>query len=123
MSVEPGPVGPPFVELVDLASDRLGGAVIYANDEFFAEKDNLLKPEKPIFIEGKYTDRGKWMDGWESRRKRVAGHDWCIVRLAVPGTVYGVDIDTYNLTPYLVPGATSATTNVRSFFVKHRDTE
>ena len=94
MSVEPGPVGPPFVELVDLASDRLGGAVIYANDEFFAEKDNLLKPEKPIFIEGKYTDRGKWMDGWETRRRRTPGHDSCIVRLGLPGVIRGVNVDT-----------------------------
>jgi allantoicase len=83
-----------FTELVDLASERLGGAVLYANDEFFAEKENLLKPSAPIFIEGKYTDRGKWMDGWESRRKRVPGFDWCIVRLGVPGRLRGVDVDT-----------------------------
>ncbi len=83
-----------FTELVDLASERLGGAVLYANDEFFAEKENLLKPSAPIFIEGKYTDRGKWMDGWESRRKRVPGFDWCIVRLGVPGIIRGVDVDT-----------------------------
>ena len=73
MSAEPsaGPPAPAFVDLVDLAAERLGGAVVYANDEFFAEKDNLLKPDKPIFIEGKYTDRGKWMDGWETRRRRT----------------------------------------------------
>ena len=94
MSVEPGPVGPPVVELVALASDRLGGAVIYANDEFFAEKDNLLKPEKPIFIEGKSTDRGKWMDGGETRRRRTPGHDSCIVRLGLPGVIRGVNVDT-----------------------------
>jgi len=83
-----------FTELVDLASERLGGAVLYANDEFFAEKENLLKPSAPVFIEGKYTDRGKWMDGWESRRKRVPGFDWCIVRLGVPGVIRGVDVET-----------------------------
>ena len=60
-----------FTELVDLASERLGGAVLEANDEFFAPKENLLKLPKPIFIEGKYTDRGKWMDGWETRRRRT----------------------------------------------------
>ena len=83
-----------FTELVDLASERLGGAVVAANDEFFAPKDNLIKSEPAVWIEGKYTDRGKWMDGWETRRRRDTGHDWCIVRLGVPATVRGVDVDT-----------------------------
>ncbi len=83
-----------FTDRVDLAAERLGGAVIHANDEFFAEKDNLLKPSPPVFIEGKYTDRGKWMDGWETRRRRTSGHDFCIVRLGLPGVVHGVDVDT-----------------------------
>ncbi|HEX3343984.1 MAG TPA: allantoicase [Polyangiaceae bacterium] len=83
-----------FKELVDLAAGRLGGAVLWANDEFFAEKDNLLKAEPAVFIPGKFTDRGKWMDGWETRRRRTAGHDWCIVRLGVPGVVRGVVVDT-----------------------------
>jgi allantoicase len=94
MSIEPAASPPPFVELVDLAAERLGGAVTYANDEFFAEKDNLLKPDKPVFIEGKYTDRGKWMDGWETRRRRTPGHDFCIVRLGLPGVIRGVNVDT-----------------------------
>ena len=63
-------------------------------DDFFAEKENLLKPGRGIFIADKYTDRGKWMDGWESRRKRTPGHDWCIIQLATSGKIYGVDIDT-----------------------------
>ena len=83
-----------FTDLIDLASDRLGGAVLIANDEFFAPKDNLLKPSTPIFIEGKYTDRGKWMDGWETRRRRSPGFDWCIIRLGLPGVVRGVVVDT-----------------------------
>jgi allantoicase len=83
-----------FTELIDLASERLGGAVLFANDEFFAPKENLLKPSAPIFIEGKYTDLGKWMDGWESRRRRTPGFDWCIVRLGLPGVIRGVVIDT-----------------------------
>src|SRR4051812_43971471 len=83
-----------FASLVDLASERLGGKVLAANDDFFAPKKNLLKASKPIFIEGKYTDRGKWMDGWESRRRRKPGHDWCIVRLGAPGVVRGVIVDT-----------------------------
>lgn len=83
-----------FTELVDLASERLGGAVLYANDEFFAPKENLLKPSAPIFIEGKYTDLGKWMDGWESRRRRTPGFDWCVIRLGLPGRLRGVVVDT-----------------------------
>ncbi|HEY6188681.1 MAG TPA: allantoicase [Pyrinomonadaceae bacterium] len=83
-----------FTELVDLAQERLGGAVLAANDEFFAPKENLLKATQPVFIEGKYTDLGKWMDGWESRRRRTPGHDWCIIRLGLPGRIRGVVVDT-----------------------------
>jgi allantoicase len=85
---------PAFLELIDLAAERLGGAVIAANDEFFAPKERLIAPEAPVWREGKYTERGKWMDGWETRRRREPGHDWCIVRLGVPGVIRGVDIDT-----------------------------
>ena len=83
-----------FTELIDLAAERLGGAVLFANDEFFAPKENLLKASAPIFVEGKYTNRGKWMDGWESRRRRSPGFDWCLVRLGLPGIVRGVVVDT-----------------------------
>src|SRR3984957_16679662 len=83
-----------FDQWVDLASERLGGAVLYANDDFFAEKENLLKPAAAVFIDGKNPSRGKWMDGWESRRRREEGHDNCIVRLGAPGVVRGITIDT-----------------------------
>lgn len=83
-----------FTELIDLASMRIGGAVILANDEFFAPKENLLRESAPVFSEGRYTERGKWMDGWETRRRRNVGHDWCIVRLGLPGVVHGVVVDT-----------------------------
>src|SRR5215472_14438762 len=83
-----------FADLLDLAEERCGGCALIANDEFFAPKENLLKPGRGIFIPDKYTERGKWMDGWESRRKRVPGHDWCIIKLGVPGIIRGVDIDT-----------------------------
>jgi allantoicase len=85
---------PAFAQLTDLAAERLGGKVLYATDDFFAEKENLIKPGRGIFITDKYTDRGKWMDGWESRRKRTPGHDWCIVQLATTGIIKGFDIDT-----------------------------
>ncbi len=87
-------MNPGFTELPDLAAQRLGGAVIAANDEFFAAKENLNRPEKPVWREGEYTDRGKWMDGWETRRRRTPGHDWAIIRLGLPGIVRGVVIDT-----------------------------
>jgi allantoicase len=83
-----------FTDLVDVAAARLGGTVLLANDEFFAPKENLLKPEKPVWREGEYTDRGKWMDGWETRRRRVPGHDWCLIRLGIPAIVHGVIVDT-----------------------------
>jgi allantoicase len=87
-----------FTEQIDLASGKLGGAVLYANDDFFAPKENLLKPSAPVWIEGKYTDLGKWMDGWETRRRRSPRldekFDWCIIRLGLTGIVRGVVVDT-----------------------------
>src|SRR5688500_596964 len=85
-----------FTDLIDLAAERLGGAVLIANDEFFAPKDALLRANAPEWREGEYTERGKWMDGWETRRRRApgGGHDWCIVRLGLPGAIHGVVVDT-----------------------------
>ena len=84
-----------FIDLVDLASERFGGAVVAANDEFFAPKEQLIKPGPAVWREGEYTERGKWMDGWETRRRRDDGdHDWCVVRLGARGVVRGVDVDT-----------------------------
>ena len=85
---------PAFAQVIDLAAEKLGGKVLYATDDFFAEKENLIKSTRGIFIADKYTDRGKWMDGWESRRKRIEGHDWCVIRLATTGKIKGFDIDT-----------------------------
>ena len=83
-----------FLDLIDLAAEKLGGSVLHANDDFFAPKENLLKPKAAVFLEHEYTDRGKWMDGWESRRRRTPGHDFCLVRLGLPGILRGVVIDT-----------------------------
>ena len=83
-----------FTDLPDLAAERLGGAVIAANDQFFAPKEGLIKAAPPVWREGAYTERGKWMDGWETRRRRSPGHDWAIIRLGIPGIVRGVVIDT-----------------------------
>jgi allantoicase len=83
-----------FTGLIDLAAASFGGHVLGSSDDFFAEAANLVQPGRGVFIEGKFTDRGKWMDGWESRRKRVAGHDWCVLELGAAGTVVGFDVDT-----------------------------
>lgn len=79
---------------VNLAEQRLGTEVLFANDDFFAEKENLILPQEPVFIADKFTDRGKWMDGWETRRRRTSGHDFAILRLGLSGRICGVDIDT-----------------------------
>lgn len=87
-----------FTDLVDLASEKLGGAVVFANDEFFAPKENLLKHSAAVWKEGEYTERGKWMDGWETMRRRSPRldeeFDWCIIRLGCPGRIRGVTVDT-----------------------------
>ena len=85
---------PEFAGLANLADERLGARALATNDEFFAGKENLVKPGAAVWDVDRYTDRGKWMDGWESRRKRGPGHDWCVVRLGLPGVIRGVDIDT-----------------------------
>jgi len=102
-----------FTHLMDLASERLGGKAISANDEFFAPKDNLLKPEAPVFIPGKFTEFGKWMDGWETRRRREPGHDWCIIRLGVPGIIHGFTIDTAHFKGNQPESCTVEATEVR----------
>ncbi|HET7689146.1 MAG TPA: allantoicase [Nocardioidaceae bacterium] len=95
-----------FTRLPDLASRLLGGAVVAANDELFAEKENLIKPG-PAEASAEFGHKGKVYDGWETRRRRDLGpdaHDWAIVRLGVPGVVRGVVVDTAfftgNFPPY-----------------------
>ena len=83
-----------FTQLIDLASSRTGGKALQTNDEFFAPKENLLKPEKAIWLADKYTSKGKWMDGWESRRRRTPGYDWCVVKLGLRGVIRGLNVDT-----------------------------
>ena len=80
--------------LTNLADARIGANIVSCSDEFFAEAARMLQSAPAQFIEGKYDDNGKWMDGWETRRKRESGYDWCIVRLGVTGIVSGFDIDT-----------------------------
>jgi allantoicase len=95
----------PFAEWVRLEQPRLGTRVVAASDEFFAAKERLIEPTDPVFIPDKYDDHGKWMDGWESRRRRTPGHDWCVVKLGLPGVVHGLDIDTRHFTGNYPPSA------------------
>ena len=83
---------------VNLANPRLGARALGASDDFFAEVGRMLNPDPAAFVPGKYDTNGKWMDGWESRRKRVAGHDWALVKLGVKGVIRGFDVDTSHFT-------------------------
>jgi len=90
---------------VNLSSARLGAVAISCSDDFFAPMHRMLSDLPPTFIEDKYDDHGKWMDGWESRRKRGPGNDWCITKLARPGVLHGVEIDTSHFTGNNAPAA------------------
>ncbi|MDE0280572.1 MAG: allantoicase [Gammaproteobacteria bacterium] len=90
---------------VNLGSARLGAAAVACSDDFFAPMHRMLKDRPPVWKEGKYDDNGKWMDGWESRRKRGPGNDWCIVRLARPGVIHGIEIQTTHFTGNYAPAA------------------
>jgi allantoicase len=94
MHESPNPDAPSFTTLPDLASRALAGSVVYANDELFAQRENLITPGRAVFSTEDFGHKGKVYDGWETRRRREPGHDWAIVRLGVPGVVQGVNIDT-----------------------------
>ncbi|MBT2208359.1 allantoicase [Actinomadura sp. NEAU-AAG7] len=83
-----------FTALPDLAVRTLGGSVLAASDESFAEKENLLNPWAPAFAPATFGPKGQRYDGWETARRRAPGHDWALVRLGLPGVVHGVVIDT-----------------------------
>ena len=80
--------------LIDLAQPRLGTKVIYKTDDFFASANRIISPTEPIFKVGVFDKHGKWMDGWESRRKRTGGHDFIIIKLGKPGMIKKIDVDT-----------------------------
>jgi allantoicase len=96
MSTDPAPTtpAPDFTRLPDLASRALAGSVVYANDELFAERENLIKPGRAVFSTEDFGHKGKVYDGWETRRRREPGSDHAVVRLGVPGVVRGVVVDT-----------------------------
>lgn len=95
----------PFREWIRLEQPRLGSRVTFATDDFFAAKERLIQPAAPVFVADKYDDHGKWMDGWESRRRRSPGFDYCVMQLGVPGRVHGLDVDTSYFTGNYPPQA------------------
>jgi allantoicase len=80
--------------IIDLAQPRLGSKIIFKTDDFFASSNRIIDPLPPVFKEGLFDKNGKWMDGWESRRKRTPGHDFLIIKLGKPGSINKVNIDT-----------------------------
>ncbi|MCH8505077.1 MAG: allantoicase [Ectothiorhodospiraceae bacterium] len=101
------PIEPPAFarSRVNLADARLGARAIAASDQFFAPLERMLNPEPARFYPDRFDDHGKWMDGWETRRRRNGGHDWAIIRLALPGRISGLDIDTSFFTGNFPPAA------------------
>ena len=89
----------------NLALSRLGCEVVAASDEFFASKERIISPVPPVFVADKFDHHGKWMDGWETRRRRAPGNDWCVLRLGRPARVFGADIDTAHFTGNHPPAA------------------
>jgi len=95
---------PTWTELNELTSSSLGGEILFATDDWFAAAECLLEPSPAVWKEG-FTEQGKWMDGWETRRKRIPGHDFCIIKLGLPGIVHGVELDTSFFTGNFTPRA------------------
>ena len=111
---------PAWTELNDLSSETLGSEVLFSTDDWFAAAEMLLNSEEAQWKEG-FTEqvsrclkssenltpmkKGKWMDGWETRRKRIPGHDWCIIKLGLPGTIEGIELNTSYFTGNYAPRA------------------
>ncbi|WP_432474212.1 allantoicase [Amphritea sp. HPY] len=94
-----------FQKFINLADARLGSKATFVTDDWFAAVDRMLQPEAPVWKEGVFDDNGKWMDGWESRRKRFEGYDFAVIRLGVPGVIKGIEIDTSFFTGNFPPSA------------------
>jgi allantoicase len=109
------PDAPEFTRLPDLASRALAGSVVYANDELFAERENLIKPGRAVFSAEDFGHKGKVYDGWETRRRREPGHDYAVVRLGVPGVVRGVVVDTSWFKGNYPPHASVEATGVEGY--------
>ena len=91
--------------LTNLASPKIGTKIIEVSDDFFGEVSRMLDDKEPVFIEDKYDEHGKWMDGWESKRRRDGGNDWAIIELGSPGIITEIDVDTSFFTGNFPPFA------------------
>ena len=89
----------------NLADADAGAEALFASDDFFADKSRMLASSEPEWREGVYDEHGKWMDGWESRRKREHGFDFCIIRLVDSGVIHALNIDTQYFTGTYPPVA------------------
>src|SRR6056300_137540 len=76
-------------KLINLSCANNSAKILFATDEWFACADNIISPYPPTFIPDLYCEQGKVMDGWETRRKRAEGHDWCVVKLGCGDDVDG----------------------------------
>ncbi|HEX3921317.1 MAG TPA: hypothetical protein VHY31_03440 [Streptosporangiaceae bacterium] len=68
-------MSPNVTDLPDLASRPLGGSVVFATNDLFAPRENLISPGAPEFDPAAFGLRGKIYDGWETRRHRAPDHD------------------------------------------------
>ena len=80
--------------MIDLAQPKLGSKVVFKTDDFFASANRIINSAPPVFKEGVFDKHGKWMDGWETRRRRKKGFDYLIIKFGKPGRISKVDIDT-----------------------------
>ena len=81
-------------KMINLAESRLGSKVVFKTDDFFASANRIISSTTPVFKEGIFDKHGKWMDGWETRRRRSKGYDYLIIKLGRPGKIFNADIDT-----------------------------
>ncbi|WP_066454480.1 allantoicase [Castellaniella caeni] len=95
----------------NLASEKLGAKIVSCTDEFFASASRMLQDSEPVFIVGKFDDHGKWMDGWETQRRRNGGNDTAIIKLGLPGSIRGLDINTSHFTGNFPPAASVQVAN------------
>nr|XP_021509248.1 probable allantoicase [Meriones unguiculatus] len=108
-----------FTQLIDMASECVGGKILFATDDFFAPAENLIKSNSPSFKEHEYTEFGKWMDGWETRRKRIPGHDWCVIQLGIQGIIRGIDVDISYFSGNYAPRMSIQAANLSEENTKH----
>ena len=81
------PAGAPTVAedgLTDLAAALNGAYPVAWNDAHFGAAGNLLLP-------GRGVNMG---EGWETRRRREPGFDWCIIALGQPAVIRCIEVDT-----------------------------